>query len=161
MADNATTMSVAEHSFELPDLYAEGHTITAVEANALNQLRRENIRNNLRARVKSAKESDTSDADINKMIEDYASSYEFNMASGRSSRPVDPVERKALSIARTLVVAKLKEQGRQVKGLNDEQKEAFNAKIAEVAQMEQVVAEAKKQVNAEKKANDALASVEI
>ena len=121
--------------------YAEGHTVTEAEAAALNQVRSENIRNNTARLVKAAiTEAGVEDAEglsedvvaeLYKAIADYDESYEFNMASvGAGRTPTDPVEVEAKKMARQLINAQLKAQGKKV---SDVDKDAYNNALATVA----------------------------
>lgn len=81
--------------FQVPEPFAEGHTLTEGQADALNQVLRENVRNNL------AKKEDLTQADI----DDYVEKYEFGVRTGGGGRVVDPIMREAL----TMAVDKIKE----------------------------------------------------
>jgi len=114
------TATIQGHDFDFGEHpYAEGHTVTANEANALNQVRIENIRNNTASKIKAAAErqgvqpvdvnldlpiSDEADApSLRQSILDYASGYVFGARAVRTAEPVDPIEREALKIARDTV----------------------------------------------------------
>ena len=49
-------ITIAGQTFAVLQPYAEGHTITEAEAKALNQVRAENVRNNMAGKVKAAAE---------------------------------------------------------------------------------------------------------
>lgn len=146
--------------------YAEGHQISEAEAKALNQVRSENIRNNQAKLVKAAKEefgeelSEDIIADLQNQITAYDEGYEFTLASvggGRKTR--DPYEAEALKIARDAVTAKIKDTGKRVK---DYDKDALNAKIAEIAERDAVKKAAKKAVDERNKlASDSLGDLEL
>jgi hypothetical protein len=68
--------------FDLPDRYQEGHSLTPGEAHALNQVLRENIRNNFAGQARAAKEAAVPEDSIQQMFRDYVENYEF---SDRSS----------------------------------------------------------------------------
>lgn len=121
--------------------YAEGHTITEAEAAALNQVRSENIRNNTARLVKAAideagvEKADELGADVveglKAKIAEYDAEYVFNMASvGGGRQPTDPVEVEAKKMARQLINAQLKSQGKKV---GDVDKDAYNNAVATVA----------------------------
>lgn len=144
-------------SFEVTAPYAAGHVVTEAEALALNQVRAENIRNNKARAVKAAKEEhgDELPSDILKAlaaeVSEYDKNYEFTIASvGGGRTPVDPVEREAVKIAKTLINAKLKEMGKTVKDYcsTDEGKARYDENVARIAASEGVVKQAKQIVKA-------------
>lgn len=137
--------------------YGEGHVLNAAEANVLNQTRAENIGNNVRAKIKELQAEDKTFSDeakqkAQKLISEVDADYTFSMpGSGGGRRVADPVEREAISIARDLIGRKLKEQGKTLKGVMESNKDALEAKIAEVAASDAVMAEARKRINARAK----------
>lgn len=167
MADQATTpttkeITVAGVAFDISMPFAEGHVCTAAQARALNQTRSENIRNNFAPRVKKAK-GDAAEvpADalkaLGKEFKTYEGEYKFTMASG-TSRVTDPLEKETLSVARALFVGKLKEAGIMVK---DYDAEKMAEKVAEVAEMPEVIAQAKKRLAERAKIAETQISVSI
>lgn len=105
--------TIAGVSFGVADKYAAGHVITEGEASALNQTRRENIRNNFAKKVAEAKgdadELDpTKQEELQALIDAYASEYEFGVRTAGAPRVTDPVEREALAIVRNIIRANLK-----------------------------------------------------
>lgn len=149
-------ITIAGKTFSVLQPYDAGHTLTEAEAKALNQVRAENIRNNMASKVKAAyegtaKEGEPTAETIAKAVADYDSSYEFTLASvGGGKRATDPIEIEALSIARSMfadhVKAKLKATVKAVKEKIGE--DTYNAKIAEIAARDEVVKEAKRRVKA-------------
>lgn len=140
--------------------YAEGHVVTEAEAAALNQVRAENIRNNTARMVKAAiKEAEVEDAEglseekvteLLQAIETYDKEYEFNMASvGGGRTPTDPVEVEAKKIAKQLINAQLKEQGKKV---GDVDKDKYAAAVATVAAREDIRQRAAEAIDARKAA---------
>lgn len=149
------------HAFQVSMPYAAGHTLTEVEAKVLNQVRAENIGNNLREQVKVALEAgDTAKAE--ELVSQYDRDYVFSMGGSGERRVVDPIEKEALRIAKEQVRAHLAKKGRKLsdvpEGMTEEQ---WKDKLAEtydsVAANPAVLAEAKKAVAAKKKQADALA----
>lgn len=150
--------------------YAEGHTVTEAEAAALNQVRAENIRNNTARLVKAAmkeaevdKADDLSDEILGELISkiaEYDESYEFTMASvGGGRAPADPVSKEAEKLARELIGAQLKANGKLVKDLDPE---AYKAAIATVAAKDEVREQAKARIEERNAAAEsALAGVEL
>jgi hypothetical protein len=72
----------------LEDKYAPGHQIDLGEARALNQLRRENLRNNFGPRVKAAVSAAVPEEALQDMFKEYAQAYSFS---------TNPGERNAMS----------------------------------------------------------------
>lgn len=130
--------------------YAEGHKITDAEAKALNQVRAENIANNLRKTAKDLLAEHNEDkAIVQPMFQDkvteYDGKYEFTLASvgGGRAASLSPVEKEARSIARALVGDALRAKGISQKAYCEEHGEdAVKNKIAEVAANPQVIAKA-------------------
>jgi ClpP class serine protease len=130
------------------DPYAEGHTLTAGEAKALNQVRAENIRNNMAAKAKALQdlEGNYSQESVDQFIAavaEYEASYEFTLTSSSGSRTVDPLEKECISIARTAISAAIKRQGRKLKDIS---KDTIEALIEQHKSDEKVVALAKKRL---------------
>ena len=153
--------------------YTEGHTITEAEAKALNQVRAENIRNNCARLVKKAladagveEASDLPEdavADLHDEIDKYDIEYVFTLASvggGRAKRT--PVEVEARKIATAIVHSKLQEAGHKITDYRNTNKDKYDAAIAQVAEMEQVVAKATANVaEREKEAQLGLGDIEL
>lgn len=129
--------------------YAEGHTINAAEAKALNQTRAENISNAMRKKVKELASEDgtfteAAAAEARKMIQDYDASYEFSLTAARGGRrTVDPLEKECISIARAAISAELKRQGIKVK---DVPKETLEENIERYKDHPEIVKLAKKRL---------------
>lgn len=138
-------MTIAGVLFTVSTPYAEGHVVNAAEAKTLNQTRCENISNAMRKRVDELKEGDTiSEENLVKardLVAEYDAGYVFSLASaGGSSRSKDPLQKECESLARAAITAQLKAAGRKV---SDVDKEALANKIAEVAEMPEIVKRAK------------------
>lgn len=126
---NAKTRSVtiAGESVTLPEPFAEGHTCTANEAQALNQVFAENVRNNLANQVKARADGE----DPQSIVDSYIKTYEFGVRSGGGGRSADPVEREAMNIAREAVKAALAKKGRtdvKAKEISELAKQALEEK---------------------------------
>lgn len=155
------TKIIDGESFEISQPYEVGHVLTEAEAKALNQLRSENIGNNMRKAVKEAKEKgDTSG--LAAAVASYDSTYTFAMGGGGSStRKLDPYEREAQKIAKELLKTKLAQTGRKLTDVpQDKTKEEWDQivqdKVDEIAVMDNVVKAAKKAVDSRKKSSDEL-----
>ena len=127
--DGSRPLVIQGLTFSYSARYAEGHPLTQVEANALNQLMGENLRNNFASQIKKAVDAQPKDEagnpvplspdQIAKLQSDfaaYAASYEFSAARGPRS-VVDPVEREARKMAKTILLNQLKAKGIDVKSL--------------------------------------------
>ena len=105
-------------SYSIATPFAEGHVCTANEAKALNQLLKENVRNNFAARIK-----DGAEAPSQEEFDAYVAGYEFGIRSVSSS---DPVAKEMLRIAEALVTKSLEKSGVTKKALG---KENFDKKV--------------------------------
>lgn len=152
-------ITISGLQFDVPEPYTEGHVLTANEASTLNQTYAENIRNNNASRIAEEKELATKEGrevDVAKLqseLNDYIASYEFGQRRGSSG---DPVERKALEIARDLVRNKIREKGGK---LSDYKPSDITARATEVLEKFPAIRErAKAQVEAEQAAASELAA---
>lgn len=163
---NTKEITIQGVAFNVNQPYAEGQVITEAEAKALNQTRSENVRNNMAKVVKDAK-AEHGDvlpegvlASIGQAVAEYDKDYIFTLASvggGRKSR--DPIEVEATKIARAAIMGKLKEMGKKVA---DVDKDALDAKIAEIAGSDKVLKAAKKAISDRNAlAADALDNLEL
>jgi len=163
-------ITIADHLFSVLQPYAAGHVVTEAEAKALNQVRAENIRNNMAAKVKAAygetavKEGEPTAETIASYVAEYDANYQFTLASvGGGKRVTDPVELEALSIARDMFsdYVKAKNLG-TVKSVRERiGDEAYQTRIAALAGLEDTIKEAKRRVKKRtESANSALAGLE-
>jgi hypothetical protein len=164
MPDTKTKM-IAGEAFEISQPYAAGHVLNEAEAKTLNQVRSENIGNNVREKVKELLESGKLD-EAKALVAEKDASYEFTLASASTSVKLDPVEREARSIAKDIVKAKLAEKGlKWAVPPEGETKESWaeklEANVEKFATNEAVLKEAKKAVEAKKKRLDALGSLDV
>lgn len=117
----AETITIAGHSFSVPNRYEEGHELTANEASALNQTYHENLRNNFAKKVESAKNGadrvpDEKLADLQTELDKYAEDYEFGVRTGGGGTR-DPVMAEAMRIAREKIFEHLKKKGKKRKDI--------------------------------------------
>lgn len=134
--------------------YAAGHPITDAEAKALNQVRAENIANNVRKAIQEiidaagGKEALTDEhkAAAQAVVTDKDNGYEFTLASvGGGREPIDPLVKESRAVAKSFLTAKLKEKGltqKQYAEANGE--DAFMSKVIELADHPEIVKVAKK-----------------
>lgn len=148
-----TEITIQGATFVAPEPYAEGHTLTANEAAAMNQLFHENLRNNFAAKVKAALESvggavDQLDQDsLQSEFDAYATSYEFGARRAGTRVPADPVGREAVKIARKMIADALKAKGIKKDQLPEGR---YDEMLEQLAKREDVVASAKSVVEATK-----------
>lgn len=115
------TIKVQGMFFSFSPRYQEGHVLSAVEADVLNQTFGENLRNNFASKIRAAQEElekglpegekarDFTDDEKTAFANDfsaYASSYTFK-APRVGAGPVDPVEHEASKIAKAIIMAHL------------------------------------------------------
>lgn len=122
--------TINKQTFTCPAPFAQGHVCTAGEAAQLNQVIRENVRNNL-----GAKEGD--EPLTQEKVDAYLQKYEMGARQGGTIR-LDPVERKARSIAEERLRARLTIRGETLS------KENFNNLRDQLAARPEIVAAAKK-----------------
>lgn len=100
MADAKTrSIGVAGKTFVVEDIYSEGDTLNAAEANALNQMRAENLRNNMRNAITTAVEEGKTDEDLEVLFNEYVEKYEFGARKGGGRRVTDPLEKELRRLA--------------------------------------------------------------
>jgi len=133
--------------------YTEGHICTAAEAKALNQTRSENIGNNLRTAFKAARDgagnySDEAKAKLYALVQKRDAEYVFNLASvGGGKRETDPVQKEALSLARTQLSILIKNKGKTVKQVTEEKgKPWVDEQVAAIAASEKVQKAARQRI---------------
>lgn len=148
---STSTLTIAGKTFSFTPRFAEGHTLTSLEAAVLNRTLAENIGNNFRNRVKEAVEAGAySDEEMQKSFDEYASTYEFGVrhtTSGGVRR--DPLEAEIQRLATNAVKAAIAKAG-----LKNVAKETIAAKVDEV------LADEAKRAKLEKLAKSNLAALE-
>lgn len=138
------TITIAGSQFDVHTPYAEGHTLTAAEARALNQVRCENIRNNC-AKVVKNEDGSRDAAAIAKHVSDYDANYDFSVQAAGPRRVVDPLEKECLRLAKDVVKSKLAKAGHTVKVYtkSDDGQAKYNAAVEQVMGMKEIVKIAK------------------
>lgn len=99
------SITIAGRSFDVQPRYAEGHTLNAGEAAALNQTYFENLRNNF---ANKAKEGGTQED-----FTAYAESYQFGVRTGGGGSR-DPIEVEAMNLARDAVKKGILAAGKKI-----------------------------------------------
>lgn len=125
---HARALVVQGVTLRVPAPYQGGHVMTQGEADAMNQLFAENLRNSFSKRIKTALDANDGKllspealADFQVQMDTYASKYSFdNTSRQRAPRVVDPVERKLLKMAEQAVVVMLNSKGYQKSQISKE-----------------------------------------
>lgn len=161
--DTQKTITIQGASVNIAAPYAAGHQITEAEAKALNQVRAENIRNNMAKTVKDlikkAGSTEVAQNDIQSAVSKYDGEYEFTLASVGGGRSLDPVEKAAKQIARNYIAGQLKAEGWTQKSYKEKHGEnSIEDKIVELMEHPKVVAAAKKQVEEHRKLAESIQS---
>lgn len=144
------TKDIAGVSFELSTPYVAGHAITEAEAKALNQVRLENIGNNVRAKVKELIDAGN-EAAARELVATKDAEYVFTLASVAASAKLSPEEKEARSMARDILRSKLAEAGKKInvapEGVTQEEWDAkMEANLEKIANDPAIVKAAKKAV---------------
>lgn len=108
--------------------YAEGHVLTAVEAEKLNHVLADSIRTAIMAKLKRMAETEGFDAaTASAEFQSYADSYSFTIRSAKE--PADPVEKEAHKLAKQQVLAAIRNRGGNPKDYSEEQISEYVAKV--------------------------------
>lgn len=150
MADTKI-ITIAGNRFEVTAPYDEGHVVTAAEAKVLNQVRGENLGNNLRKQIDALKNEageldKAATKEAQKLVTEADATYEFTLATAGARRSTDPLEKEIKSLATSVVNNNIKEQkGMTVKAFKAEEggEERYAELVAQVSEMPQVIERAK------------------
>lgn len=138
--------TIASQKFSIPQPFVAGMTLDEGGARALNQLVRENVRNNLAGRLKEDAEGKVqglTQADVDA----YVTEYEFGAArGGGGERGLTPVERKARAIAREKVKAALAAKNIKLDLKTEAGKAKMEELVSNVAAKPEIVKMAEKQL---------------
>lgn len=151
-----TKINIFNNEFEVPDLYAEGHVCTDLEAKQLNRCLAENVGNNQRKFIKEAIEKDGNvSSEVMATFNEYAAAYRFTEASVGSRRStMTPVEKEAKKIATARVNKHLADTGRKKA---DVDRDKYDEQVALLAASEKVQKIARRRV----KEMDELTELEV
>lgn len=151
-------ITIHGEKFTVTAPYAEGHTLSAIEAKVLNQVRAENVANNFRKSIGAALEKPEAErAGALEAVRNEFTKYEgeYTFAAGGSTRaPVDPIEREAQAIAKASIKESIREKfGKSVKEYLEVEgnQEKYDAAVDKVAAQDDVLKLAKKRVADRKK----------
>jgi hypothetical protein len=144
MADT-TDISIFDQTVRVPNLYAEGHTLSAIEAKVLNRCRAENVANNRRKFIKEAIDSGDANAIAEAVAEAeaYALEYAFSEAStgGSTRTKLSPLEAECRRLAKGQVAKYLAANNKKKADVDPDK---YEAEVARVSQMDAIVKLAKK-----------------
>ena len=143
------TIKIAGVNLTVPQPYAEGHTLTANEAAALNQVLAENIRNNTATKIKEASAKGTSEDQMQAEVDAYVAGYEFGVRTG-GGRTSDPVEREAMELARQAVRNQLQKKGHKLSEFSGKDITAYAAKVMENEQHRKTLMDKAKKIVAQR-----------
>jgi phosphoenolpyruvate-protein kinase (PTS system EI component) len=123
------TITIQGYEFPVQPRYKAGHTLTDLEAEALNQAYWDNLRNNFTNKVKAAKSqsgglSEATHQDLVRQFEGYAQDYQFGQRRAAADPIYAQIEAQAVSLARTAIRDAMRQQG---------QKDAYSAEEIEAA----------------------------
>lgn len=140
--------TIAGAVFSVPQPFVSGQSVDEGMARALNQLVRENVRNNLASRLKGDDPKGLTQADVDA----YVTEYEFGQSrGGNGASALSPVERKARTIAREKVKEALKRKNLKIDVSTDQGKEQMERLISQAAARPEIIKEAEKQLRAVEK----------
>lgn len=138
-------LTIQGTEFTIPQPFVEGHSVTAGEASALNQLLAENTRNNFAGKMKIRAEKGEAPY-TQEDLDAYVAEYEFGVRrAGSGEARLSPVEREARRIARDRITTALKSRNQKV------DKEKMEELVTQLASRESVIKEAEKRVRATEK----------
>jgi hypothetical protein len=112
--EGADKQTITGKGYELnvPAPFTEGHELRQVEADQLNQVYAENIRNNITGKIKRHYEQHNeypSAEQVQQWVDEYVPTYDFGR-QGSGGPKMSPVERQALSLARDAVKKKIRQR---------------------------------------------------
>ena len=107
-----TPSSIMGVTANFPQPYLKGHELTDKEAIALNGLLKENVRNLVREAIKTHLSKGGKPDEVQSIVDKCISHYEFGAGGG--GRTSDPVDKEAVSIARTRIEVDMTAKGQKV-----------------------------------------------
>lgn len=108
--------------------YAEGHKLTALEAEKLNHVLADNVRTSLIAKIKRAAEAGDIDAEaLSEEFQGFADAYSFTVRAPKAA--ADPVAKEANKIAKEQVFAAIRRKGGNPSDYSAEQISEYVAKV--------------------------------
>lgn len=108
--------------------YAEGHILTALEAEKLNHVFADSIRTSLMAKIKRlAEEGSINASAASKEFQAYADAYSFTVRAPKAAS--DPIAKEANKIAKEQVLAAIRKKGGNPADYSAEQISEYVAKV--------------------------------
>lgn len=139
---------------KIPVPIEKGHVCTENEAHALNQLLKENTRNNLRDRMKKLKDEGGDMAACQALLDEYLKSYDFGKPGGGGGRTTDPVMAEAIDSAKKLIRKALVAKGHKLSSYSAQ--DMTNKAKALIERRPELLKQAKKAVENREKDMDAI-----
>lgn len=100
------TITISGTQYNVAPRYAEGHTLNANEAAALNQTYFENLRNNFAGKAKEGASQEDFDT--------YAGNYQFGVRTGGGGGSRDPIKVEAMNLARDAIKKSIQQSGKKI-----------------------------------------------
>ena len=133
-----------EISVTVAQPYAEGHVLSALEADKLNHVFADNIRTSLIAKIKRVAEDKSVDVSaLSDEFQGFADAYTFTVRAPRTA--VDPVTKEAHKIAKEQVLAAIRRKGGNPADYTAEQLSEYIAKV--IQHKPEIMEEAERRVN--------------
>lgn len=121
--------------------YAEGHVLSAVEADKLNRVLADSVRSAIMAKLKNVSDADASG--LSDEFQHYADAYSFSVRAPKAS--ADPVAKEANKIAKEQVFAAIRKKGGTPSDYSAEQIAEYVSKV--IAHKPEIMEEAARRVN--------------
>jgi hypothetical protein len=144
-------ISLRSHSFRITSPFGAGHVLTAGEAQALNALRAENIRNSLGKKLNGRDLTPQVLEELIAWLAAYDKSYQFKDRAQKTASPTDSkwdIGREALLIAREAVERDWRENEADID--SEANREIFVQQVEELAKSAEIIAEAIKRIEGKK-----------
>lgn len=127
-------------AINVPQPYAEGHVLSALEADKLNHVLADSIRTSLMSKLKRLPDAD---AAVGADFQSYADSYSFVVRSPKST--VDPITKEAMKIAKEQVFAAIRRKGGNPTDYSADQIAEYVSKVLQ--HKPEIMDEAKRRIN--------------
>jgi hypothetical protein len=125
-------LTIKAVAYSFLERFAPGHVLSAAEADAMNTLFGENLRNNIASLIARKEKSGEEIGDVQELLDTYATEYEFGVRRSRgTAAPADPVAKIAMDVAIEKVKFALKAKGFSIKNTGAEKIHEFARKLIE------------------------------
>ena len=144
--------AIREFAVALPARYAAGHTLTAAEASALNQTRKENIANYARGKqgqdaLKAMIQDGKDDGDLVAHIQQREENYQFGVSSGFSKLP--PLDAAILQLAQNVALKEFQRKDGSLSKSKIIQSDEYKARVEELRDNAKIKAAAESRLDEE------------